>query len=327
MKYLVTGGAGFIGSALVKRLLRAQHDVVVLDDLSRGSMSRIKDEDVHWGKLHLRQGDVRDPIKVRDAAWGCDAIVHMAYLQGTQNFYSKPTQVLDVAVNGMMNVLRTCTDQGIRKLMVVSSSEAYQVASIVPTPETIPLTVPDVLNPRYSYGGGKILWEIMTSAWASEDKLDQAIIVRPHNIIGPDMGREHVIPQFCLRMNDLIRKYPAGTIPFPILGSGKETRSFCYVDDCSWQMRTILDDAPEGVSIWNVGVMDERTVEEVAHAVATCYDRNIIIQPGKLAPGSPDRRLPDTAKVEKLLEDHAVRTTFGEAIASTVAWYKALGDE
>ena len=107
---------------------------------------------------------------------------------------------------------------------------------MVPTPETVPCSVPDPLNPRYSYGGGKIACEIMANAWARTGVLDRLIIARPHNIIGPDMGREHVIPEFCLRMNQLVREHPEGIIPFPIQGTGQETRSFCYVDDCVDQL-------------------------------------------------------------------------------------------
>jgi nucleoside-diphosphate-sugar epimerase len=227
VRYLVTGGAGFIGSALVRRLCAEGHQVVVLDDLSRGDVGRL-----HGQSLFIRVGDIRDPKAVTEAMHGCDRVVHCAYLQGTQTFYAEPRQVLDVAVRGMLNVLSACEATGCGDLLLVSSSEAYQVASIVPTPEAIPLTVPDPLNPRYSYGGGKIACELMALAWARTGVLDRLIIARPHNIYGPDMGREHVIPEFCLHMNDLAARHQDGIIPFPIQGTGQETRSFCYIDDC-----------------------------------------------------------------------------------------------
>lgn len=319
MRYLVTGGAGFMGTALTRQLLSEGHEVVVLDDMSRGRAERLADL-AGTRSLRIRRGDVRDLDDVTDAAQDCDAIAHLAYLQGTQAFYSSPVQVLDVATRGMLNVLEATERHGIRDLLVVSSSEAYQVATVVPTPETIPLTVPDVLNPRFSYGGGKILWEIMANAWASEGKLDRVIIARPHNIIGPDMGFEHVVPQFCMRMNELTEKFPTGVIDFPIQGTGLETRSFCYVTDATRQLALLLHAAPPGVNIYHVGVMDERTITEVAQAVGQRYSRLISVQPGELWQGSPPRRLPDTSKIQALGFKDPI--SFEDAISRTVAWYQ-----
>lgn len=314
-KVLITGGAGFLGSNLARKLASLGHEVTILDNMSRGKPERLQDvsHSIFWG-------DVRDERILRIAMHGQDSVIHMAYLQGTQTFYSEPRQVLDVAIRGMLNVLAACESEGVGELLLVSSSEAYQVASVVPTPETIPLTVPDVLNPRYSYGGGKIACEIMSLAWARTGVLDRLIIARPHNIYGPDMGREHVIPEFCIRMNKLIKEYPTGIIPFPIQGTGLETRSFCYIDSCVEQFITLLDKA-SSMNVYNIGTMDERTINDVAHGVAACYDREIKVIPGTLPKGSPPRRLPDTAKISSLgflWEDE----DFARGLAKTAEWYK-----
>lgn len=317
MHYLVTGGAGFIGSALVRRLL-AEHEVTVLDDFSRGKPQRLHS----LGKAcSIFSGDVRDPDVVRQAMWGCDSVIHLAYLQGTQTFYSEPRQVLDVAVRGMLNVLSACEETGCGELLLVSSSEAYQVASVVPTPETIPLMVPDVLNPRYSYGGGKIACELMALAWARTGVLDRLVIARPHNCYGEDMGREHVIPEFCIRMNKLVKEHH-GIIPFPIQGSGLETRSFCYIEDCISQLMLLLKKA-DSSSVYNVGTMDERSIYEVALQVAVCYDRVIKVQPGALPKGSPPRRLPDMTKTRSLGD--LPETDFATGLKRTVRWYQQHG--
>jgi nucleoside-diphosphate-sugar epimerase len=257
---------------------------------------------------------------VRKAAHGCDSIIHMAYLQGTQTFYAEPRQVLDVATRGILNVLEACEKDGIGELMLISSSEAYQVASIVPTPETIALTVPDPLNPRYSYGGGKIHSELMALAWQRTGVLDRLIIARPHNIYGPDMGREHVIPEFCIRMNKLDIEQPDGIIEFPIQGSGEETRSFCWIGDCVGQLGLLLEKAPAGASVFNVGTMDEWSIANVAQRVAAGYGRQIKIMPGKLPQGSPPRRLPDMARMSEL--GWNAHTSFDLGMQAAIRWYQ-----
>jgi nucleoside-diphosphate-sugar epimerase len=320
VRYLVTGGAGFIGSALVKRLVADGHEVTVLDNFSRGSMARLP---AAAGMDHVVHGDIRDPAAVLSAAQGSGSVIHLAYVQGTQTFYAEPREVLDVAVRGMLNVLDACGKCGIGEMLLISSSEAYQVAPVVPTPENVPLTVPDPLNPRYSYGGGKIACELMALAWQRSGVLDRVIIARPHNIYGPDMGREHVIPEFCIRMNELVRQHPAGIIPFPIQGTGEETRSFCYIGDCVDQLALLLDKAPAGADIYHVGTMTERSIGQVAHEVARCYGREIKVIPGTLPKGSPPRRCPDTLKVDALAGiGNLRRTPFSEGLAETVAWYR-----
>jgi nucleoside-diphosphate-sugar epimerase len=223
MRHLITGGAGFIGSALANGLVSEGHEVVAFDRFSRGKESRLDP------RVEIKRGDIRRPSDVADAAVLCDAVWHLAYIQGTQTFYADPCEVIEVALRGIVNVLDV--SEG-RDFFLVSSSEVYQEPSSYPTDETVPLVVPDVTNPRYSYGGGKIASEVATFAHA--DRLNRAVIVRPHNIYGPDMGTDHVIPEFVLRMQE--------TGPdFPIQGTGRETRSFCYIDDCIDGLLTLYD--------------------------------------------------------------------------------------
>ena len=319
-KVLITGGAGFLGSNLARKLISLGHEVTVLDDMSRGKPERLRDV-----SCEIFQGDIRDERIVRGVMHGQDSVVHMAYLQGTQTFYSEPRQVLDVAIRGMLNILSACESEGVGELLLISSSEAYQVASVVPTPETIPLTVPDVLNPRYSYGGGKIACEIMSLAWARTGVLDRVIIARPHNIYGPDMGNEHVIPEFCNRMNALIRRsenaLPGFVLPFPIQGTGQETRSFCYISDCIDQLVLLLEEA-ESMNVYHVGTMEEITISEVAQSIAHCYDRTVKVIPGTLPKGSPPRRLPDMEKMRQLGHYYYPEVPFSEGLAKTVEWYR-----
>lgn len=317
-KTLVSGGAGFIGSALVKRLAAEGHEVRVLDDMSRGYPERLRGV-----PCELIEGDVRDERTVRAAVKGCDSVLHLAYIQGTQTFYAEPKLILDVAVRGITSILAACEDAG-AELLLVSSAEAYETGPL-PTPETAALCVPDPLNPRYSYGSGKLISEMMSIAWAQKGALRRLIIVRPHNIIGPDMRTQHVIPQFAVRMNALAGAQPEGIIDFPIQGTGNETRSFCYIDDCADQFMLLLERAGP-LGIWHVGAMDERTIAEVAHEVAFCYGREIKVVPGPLPLGSPPRRLPDTSKIAGLGYP-GPRTSFEDAVRLTVRWYQEHADD
>ena len=136
MRYLITGGAGFIGSALVKRLAADGHDVTVLDDMSRGRPERLSGTN-----CTIVRGDIRDPETVTLAMHGCERVLHCAYIQGTQTFYAEPRLILDVALRGIVNVLDACRINGCRELLLVSSSEAYETPPVFPTPETVPLVV------------------------------------------------------------------------------------------------------------------------------------------------------------------------------------------
>jgi dTDP-glucose 4,6-dehydratase/UDP-glucose 4-epimerase len=286
--------------------------------MSRGRADRVSGI-AGW----VMRGDIRDPGAVLHAMQGCETVIHAAYIQGTQTFYAEPRLILDVALRGIINVLDACRITGCRDLLLVSSSEAYETPPVYPTPEDVPLVVPDPLNPRFSYGGGKIASELAALAWQRTGILDRLIIARPHNCYGPDMGTRHVIPEFCERMNGLASSL-LDPVPFLIQGSGEETRSFCWIGDCTEQFMTLLGKAPRGAGIYNIGTMEERTVANVAHAVAACYGKTIKIEPGILPEGSPSRRLPDIAKI-RALGYGGPRVSFEDGIARTAAWYRDNG--
>ena len=249
---LVTGGSGFIGAALVQALLCDGHNVRVLDDNSRGSPRRLQGVEKD---IAFIAGDVRDADVVARAAQGVDEVHHLAFVNGTEFFYSQPELVLDVGVRGMVNVIDACRKNTIGTLVLASSSEVYQTPPQVPTAEDVALSIPDPLNPRYSYGGGKLISELMAINYGRKF-FERVLIFRPHNIYGPDMGWEHVIPQLALRLHKLSKSQPSGKIRFEIQGSGKETRSFCFVDDLVAGV-LVMRDRGEHLGIYHVGTMDE----------------------------------------------------------------------
>ena len=226
-QYLITGGTGFIGSALTRSLLHSGNKVRILDNNSRGSSDRLSDIDKD---IEFVEADIRDTEQVKKALFGVDTLINLAYVNGTEFFYSKPELILDIAVRGMLNVIDACKANGVKDLVLASSSEAYQTPPIIPTPEDVPLVVPDVMNPRYSYGGGKLICELMAINYG-RSYFDRITIFRPHNVYGPDMGWEHVLPQFVVRAVDQISKTPFGPVDFEIQGNGTQTRAFVHIND------------------------------------------------------------------------------------------------
>jgi nucleoside-diphosphate-sugar epimerase len=313
-KYLVTGGTGFIGSALVKALLNGGADVRSLDNDSRGARRRLgkasKDVD-------LIKGDIRDPRAVMKAAKGVDSIAHLAYVNGTEFFYTKPDLVLDVAVRGMVNVIDAMLKHDVEELVLASSSEVYQTPPTVPTDEHAPLSVPDPLNPRYSYGGGKIIAELMALNYGRK-KIPRVLIFRPHNAYGPDMGWEHVIPQLAVRAARLKKKAKDRTVRLPIQGTGQERRSFIFIDDLVSGIVAVIEKG-EHLGIYHVGTSDEVTIAELAKEIGRGLDLDVEIVPGELQPGGTLRRCPDISKLRSL--GFAPRTSLREGVERTARWY------
>jgi nucleoside-diphosphate-sugar epimerase len=310
---LVTGGTGFLGSALARRLIGERARVRVLDDNSRGRAERLQDLE---GRFDYLDGDIRDAAAVDRACRGMDVVCHLAFINGTEFFYTKPDLVLDVAIKGIINVIEACIRHQVPELMVMSSSEVYQQPNRIPTDETVALSIPDCLNPRYSYAAGKILSEVMAVNFGRRH-FRRVTIVRPHNVYGQDMGEEHVIPQFVARLKSL-QAHPTDPIPFKIQGTGLQTRSFVFVDDFIDAVMLVLERG-EHLGIYHVGTLEEVSIETLARLVAEHYGRPIKIVPGPPAEGGTDRRCPDITKIMKL--GYTPNFTLREALPPVVRWY------
>ncbi len=313
-KYLVTGGSGFIGSAIVRRLVREGNKVRVLDNDLRGATERLKDV---ANRIEIIQADVRNAAAVQKACRGVDSVIHLAYLQGTQFFYTKPELVLDIGVKGMVNVIDGCVKESVRELVVASSSEVYSNPEKIPTDETAALLIPDPLNPRYSYSAGKIISEMMAINYGRKH-FGRAMIFRPHNVYGPDMGWEHVIPQLVLKIKKIAAAAAEKKIKVPIQGTGKETRAFIFIDDFVDGLMLVLEKGSH-LGIYHIGTMEEMKIEDVAKEIGNYFGKHAETVPGELAKGSPARRCPDTTKLKKL--GFKPKTPFREGLHITAKWY------
>ena len=311
-KFLVTGGLGFIGAPLAQQLLAAGHSVRVLDNGFRGSSSRLG---ANASEFEIMTGDIRDTQVVDKAVRGVDSVCHLAFVNGTQYFYDRPAYVLDVGVKGMVNVLDACIRRNVGELVLTSSSEVYQTPPVVPTDESVPLSIPDVGNPRYSYAGGKLISELMAINYGRQ-YLERVVIVRPHNVFGPNMGWEHVIPQF-------VERAMKSAGDFKIQGDGSQSRSFVFIDDFIDGLMIAIAKG-QHLNLYHVGTSEEITIRDLASRVAGILGTALNIVPGPEAGGGTPRRCPSIEKIRLL--GFAPRWKLDDALRVTVEWYRSHQD-
>jgi nucleoside-diphosphate-sugar epimerase len=200
--------------------------------------------------------------------------------------------ILDIAIKGILNIIEACIKNRVKELYLASSSEVYQTPLKIPTDEQEPLKIPDIFNPRYSYGGGKILTELMGVHYGKK-YFKKLIIFRPHNVYGPDMGSDHVIPEFIKRFKTLKRK------KFKIQGTGNEIRSFIYIEDFIDAFKLILKRGKH-LNIYNIGTSEKIKIKELAFRLSRIFKKKIILKKTPLARGGTKVRIPDINKIKKL---------------------------
>jgi len=308
---LVTGGSGFIGSSIVKMLIEKNYAVTVLDDMSRGSMRRLRGLE---NNFKLVDGDIREKKTVLKALENIDSVFHLAYINGTQNFYDYPEKVLDVAVRGMQNLVECAELTELDSFFLASSSEVYQEPPMFPTPELIPMVVPNVFNPRYSYGLGKIYQEFMTVHCLKNVR--RKIIFRPHNIYGPDMGFQHVIPELFTRLLNLKGQ------DFQIKGNGEQLRTFCEISDFIDGIEALMTLDVE-CEIFNIGSTYEISIYQLAQEIIAVLGLDIDIQKSEAPMGETMKRLPDISKISSLGYSPKIDITTG--LIRYKSWFESEG--
>ena len=314
-KVLVTGGTGFIGSALVKRLVDDGYSVTVLDNNSRGSIDKLGK---YINEIEFIKADVRDYNAVKMASQGVETIFHLAFINGTKYFYTKPHEVLEIGIKGAIHTLDAAIENQVKEYVLVSSSEIYQQPTTIPTPETERAIVPDILNPRYSYGGSKLLSELMTIHYAKKYGF-RSVIVRPHNVYGPNMGYEHVLPEFYIKMKEASNNFDQSNITIEIQGSGTETRAFDYIDDFINGMMLCYVKGNEN-EIYHIGNdKEEISILTLLHKMADLLHLKVNVKHGEITTGSATRRCPNINKLRSL--GFEPKVTLDEGLRKTLEWY------
>lgn len=291
--YLVTGAGGFIGYYLAEKLSRNPvNSVIVVDNFVRHEpddlyLKLVERENVRELRLDLSSDSCVDQLP-----GGIDVILHMAALNGTQNFYERPFDVIRHSTLPLFNVLERYKSETTKPLIIYAgSSEAYAGAVTrfgwtVPTAEDVPLVIEDALNARWSYGGSKLFGEIVTINGARNFDMPFAII-RYHNVYGPRMGDKHVVPDFLARARN-------GEL---VLYGYDDTRSFLYIDDAVDATLAVTDTPGLYGGIVNIGSPDEMRIEDLGRAMMTAcqLEGELRLEPSPA--GSVKRRAPDITKL------------------------------
>ena len=230
-------------------------------------------------------------------------VIHLAYINGTKHFYEKPIDVLNVGLKGIINVLELSKKYNVKKFILASSSEVYQTPNQVPTSENEMLKVPDIYNPRYSYGAGKIISELMTINYGKK-YFKKTIIFRPHNVYSGDMGNEHVIPQFVNK----IKRSSNGKIK--IKGTGKEIRSFIHIEDFINAFDLIFRKG-KNLEIYNIGTKEKISIKNLAFLIASVINKKIKLSSTSSYIGNTPLRCPDIKKIKRLGFNQKIKIELG----------------
>jgi nucleoside-diphosphate-sugar epimerase len=312
-RVLVTGGAGTIGAAVVRRLLRdGDWDVRVSDQREApGWMGE---------RCKLHRGDLRDAGEARVAMDGCSHLIHLAAIVGgIANFHKLPHTLIEVNHALYNAVFRAALEQRAERLLYVSSSMVFENATVFPTPEE---HVRDCPAPRSAYGFSKLAGEVYCRALRDEHGLDYTIC-RPFNAYGPgelpdaEPGIAHALP-------DLIRKVLSGQQPLEIFGSGEQTRTLTHVDDIANGIVTALGHPAAVNEDFNISASDERTIAEIARIVWEACGRDPSEFELRHVPSfevDVQRRWPSVEKAERLLGWKA-QVDLETGIAGTVEWLR-----
>ena len=293
---LVIGADGFIGSACATQLSKQKNfNVVGVDNFVRHGSIR---------NIDVKKVDASNKTELMPYIEEADVILNLAAINGTQNFYEMPKEVFEVSVTVPITIFNCLEELGAaaekKHVILFSSGEVYNEPASIPTDESVELVIKDITNPRFSYGGGKIVQELLGRYLFAESGFKVAII-RPHNVYGPNMGFQHVIPEFLLRAITLKKENQSD---FIIQGTGQETRAFCHISDFIKGLEIVIENMERSTSnfdIFHIGFDDEISIKQLATLCCKAVSlENYSIITTALTKGSTSRRCPDISKLQQL---------------------------
>jgi UDP-glucose 4-epimerase len=297
-RWLITGGAGFIGSHLAERLIEDGHEVYVLDDLSTGSALNVAHLRKHPA-FHFHVDSVTSRPLLAELVDLSDVVVHLAAAVGVKLIVESPVRTIETNIRGTEVVLQAAAAKG-KRVLVESTSEVYGKSAQLPYREDQDLVLGPSTKGRWSYAASKLIDEFLTLAYCKERRLPTTV-VRLFNTVGPRQTGRYgmVIPNF-------VRQALSGE-PLTVFGTGQQSRCFCHVADVvSALIQLAQSDSTIG-EVYNVGSQEEISVralaERVKEAAGSSSEIRTISYEEAYEEGFEDmfRRVPDTSKLERAL--------------------------
>lgn len=284
-KILITGSEGFIGRSFYNQF-GSKYIFYKLDDFSRNKNNNLNIS----GAIN---GSVFDKNLLKELLKKVDIVIHMAAINGTINFYNRPKEVFETSYRGILSLHDSIKEINFKgKVLIASSGEVYGYPKKIPTDEASDMVVHDITNNRYSYGGGKICQDLLARFMISPI-VNSCVLFRPHNIYGPNMGYDHVIPELFLKCKKTDNQ-------LKIQGTGKETRSFCYIDDFNKGLDILINKKLTGFHIFNIGNEEETTINNLLKKIKKLTNNKSKVLREELKEWSVKRRKPDLKKIRSL---------------------------
>ena len=316
---LITGGAGFIGFSVVKKLAEEEgNSITIIDNLSRGKMDDEFRSLIEMEQIEYINADLTDPSVFSDLPGDIDYIYHFAAVIGVKNVMKHPDRVLYVNAVSTLNILEYAKGlSDLKKILFSSTSEVYagtlkHYGIGIPTDEMVHLTIEDIRAERTTYALSKIFGESSFFNYGRQFSIPFTI-VRYHNVYGPRMGFDHVIPE------QFVKIYRNNQIHVP---SPHHSRAFCYIDDAvEMTIRVCESNKTEG-EIFHIGNSDQEIrIKDLILLIAQIMNKEIKIIEEAETPGSPKRRCPDVSKVTTATGYGPV-VSLEEGIRKTYSWYE-----
>jgi len=306
-RYLVTGGAGFIGSHVVDRLVRDGHTVRVLDDLSSGTRQNLAH---HGTTVEFLQGDIRNRPTVAQAMRGIEYVIHLAAWRSVPKSMNDPYGYTEVNVLGTVNLLERAVNERVKRFVCISSSSVYGET------ERMPLREEQLACPISPYAASKLADELFCGLFSRAFGLE-TVGVRYFNVFGPRQSLEN---QYAVVIPKFIRCLLNGESP-PVYGDGRQSRDFTYVDNVV--EGTLLASQTAGVSgeVFNIALGEEHTVLDLLQELNRIMGTSIAPSFQAPRPGDVRRTLADPSKAQRLLK-WTGSVSFAEGLRRTVQWFR-----
>ena len=296
MRYVITGGAGFIGSHLAEILISRGNSVVIIDNLSTGNLNNLLAIE---NKITLVHGDILTQSLIDRIIAECDYVVHLAAALGVLNIVNNPLKSLQTNLQGTELVLAAANKYS-KPILIASTSEIYGKNNKVPLSEEDDRVIGHPLKSRWSYSEAKAVDESLAYFYYLENRLPIRI-VRLFNTVGPRQVGHYgmVLPRF---VNAALKNEP-----LQVYGSGEQIRCFCHVDDAVRALILIMDSDEAVGQVFNVGNSQQISIMELAKKVIQLTGSSSSIEKIAYEKAYPEgfedmqRRVPDISKIEQVL--------------------------